>query len=118
MSRLTLLLWLLTNLLDCCGQLAFKTAALSSAYCSGTQPWRYMLARPWVWLGVVSYAVQFLLWLAFLSRVALSQAVLLASINVVAIMLAGRWCFNERLTRWRLAGMLLISLGVIIVGLG
>lgn len=118
MSRLTLLLWLLTTLLDCCGQLAFKRAALHSAHCSGTQQWRDMLARPWVWLGFVSYAVEFLLWLAFLSLVALSQAVLLASVNVVAIMLAGRWCFNERLTRWRLAGMLLIALGVIIVGLG
>lgn len=118
MSRLTLLLWLLTTLLDCCGQLAFKRAALLSAHCSGTQQWRDILARPWVWLGFVSYAVEFLLWLAFLSLVALSQAVLLASVNVVAIMLAGRWCFNERLTRWRLAGMLLIALGVIIVGLG
>jgi len=48
----------------------------------------------------------------------LGRGVLLGSINIVAIMLAGRLLFDERLTRMRLAGIGLICTGVAIVGLG
>jgi drug/metabolite transporter (DMT)-like permease len=75
-----------------------------------------MLARPWLWLGGACYVIEFLVWIAFLSLVPLSEGVLLGSINIVVIMLAGRWLFGERLTRMRVAGILLVSLGVAIVG--
>jgi len=44
--------------------------------------------------------------------------VLLGSINIVAIMLAGRWLFGERLGRMQVAGICLVSAGVAVVGLG
>lgn len=53
-----------------------------------------------------------------LSLVPLSEGVLLGSINIVAIMVAGRILFGEKLTRLRIAGILLVTLGVAIVGLG
>lgn len=118
MSQLTLILWLLNVLVDTAGQLAFKAAAHSSASYSGIKQWRFMLARPWLWLGISCYAVEFVLWLAFLALVPLSVGVMLGSINVVAIMIAGRLWFNEKLTRWRVTGILLIALGVGVVGLG
>ncbi len=43
---------------------------------------------------------------------------LLGSINIVAIMVAGRFLFGEKLTRLRVTGILLVTLGVAIVGLG
>jgi multidrug transporter EmrE-like cation transporter len=43
--------------------------------------------------------------------------VLRASINIVAIMVAGRILFREKLTPLRVAGILLVSVGVAIVGL-
>ena len=52
----------------------------------------------------------------FLSLVPLSEGVLLGSINIVAIMIAGRYLFAEKLSRMRVAGILLISIGVTIVG--
>jgi drug/metabolite transporter (DMT)-like permease len=61
---------------------------------------------------------EFLVWIAFLSLIPLSEGVLLGSINIVAIMLAGRFLFGERLTRLRVAGIALVTLGVAIVGLG
>jgi drug/metabolite transporter (DMT)-like permease len=48
----------------------------------------------------------------------LSDGVLLGSINIVAIMLAGRWLFGERLTRLRVVGIALVTLGVAVVGAG
>ena len=75
-----------------------------------------MLARPWVWLGIACFLLEFVAWLAFLSLVPLSQGVLLGSISIVAVMLAGRLLFREALYPLRVAGIALIALGVGIVG--
>lgn len=118
MNELTLLFWLLNVAVDTVGQLAFKAAAQGSAAYSGTNQWRQMAKRPWIWLGIGSYLFEFVLWLAFLSLVPLSVGVMLGSINVVVIMVAGRLLFNEKLSPWRVAGIVLIAAGVTVVGLG
>jgi drug/metabolite transporter (DMT)-like permease len=111
-------LWLFVIVLDTGGQLAFKAAAGDPDAGDGLARWRHMAARPWLWLGITSYVVEFLVWIAFLSLIPLSEGILLGSINIVAIMLAGRLVFGEQLTRLRVTGILLVTLGVAIVGLG
>lgn len=111
-------LWLLNVVLDTGGQLAFKAAAGDPDAGDGLDRWKHMAARPWLWLGVACYLFEFLAWTAFLSMVPLSEGVLLGSINIVAIMIAGRFLFGEKLTRLRVAGILLVTLGVAIVGVG
>jgi drug/metabolite transporter (DMT)-like permease len=115
---LTIVLWLANVVLDTGGQLAFKAAAGDPAAGDGVARWKYMAARPWLWLGVGCYVFEFLVWIAFLSLVPLSEGVLLGSINIVAIMIAGRFLFGEKLTRLRVTGILLVSLGVAVVGVG
>ncbi|WP_350016893.1 EamA family transporter [Rhodanobacter sp. IGA1.0] len=117
-STLVVGLWLLNIVLDTTGQLAFKAAAGDSDAGDGLARWKHMAARPWLWLGIGCYAVEFLVWIAFLSLIPLSEGVLLGSINIVAIMLAGRLLFGEKLTRLRVIGIALVTLGVAIVGLG
>jgi drug/metabolite transporter (DMT)-like permease len=117
-SSLVAGLWLLNIVLDTGGQLAFKAAAGDKAAGDGLARWKHMAARPWLWLGVASYVIEFLVWIAFLSLIPLSEGVLLGSINIVAIMVAGRFLFGEKLTRLRVAGILLVTLGVVIVGVG
>ncbi len=111
-------LWLLNIVLDTGGQLAFKAAAGDEAAGDGLARWKHMASRPWLWLGVASYVIEFLVWIAFLSLIPLSEGVLLGSINIVAIMVAGRFLFGEKLTRLRVTGILLVTLGVVIVGVG
>lgn len=118
MTPLVLALWMANIVLDSTGQLAFKAAAGDPRAGDGLARWRWMAARPWLWLGVGCYALEFLVWVAFLSLLPLSEGVLLGSINIVAIMLAGRWFFGEKLTRLRLLGIALVGLGVAIVGAG
>jgi drug/metabolite transporter (DMT)-like permease len=117
MTSLVIALWIANVVVDSAGQLAFKAAAMDSHAGDGLARWRWMARRPWLWIGVACYAVEFIVWLAFLSLVPLSEGVLLGSINIVAIMIAGRLLFAEGLTPLRLAGMLLISAGVAVVGL-
>lgn len=118
MSQLTFILWILNVIVDTSGQLAFKAAATNSAEFSGMDHWRHMLARHWFWIGIGLYVIEFVLWLAFLSLVPLSVAVMLGSFNIVVIMIAGRLWFKESLTKWRLIGILLIALGTVVVGFG
>jgi drug/metabolite transporter (DMT)-like permease len=110
-------LWLLNIVLDTGGQLAFKAAAGDEQAGDGLARWKHMASRPWLWLGVGCYVIEFLVWIAFLSLLPLSEGVLLGSINIVMIMIAGRFLFGEKLTTLRVSGILLVTLGVTIVGL-
>lgn len=111
-------LWIANIVLDTVGQLAFKAAAGDRRAGDGLARWRYMATHVWLWLGVGCFMVEFLVWVAFLSLLPLSEGVLLGAVNIVAIMLAGRWLFAEKLTRLRLLGMFLVAVGVAIVGAG
>ena len=118
MSATVVTLWLLNILLDTFGQLSFKAAAAGPDLGDGLARWKAMAARPWIWCGISAYVGEFLVWLAFLSLVPLSEGVLLGTVNVVILMIAGRVLFRERLTHWRLAGMALVAVGVALVGIG
>ncbi|KGI77755.1 EamA family transporter [Oleiagrimonas soli] len=118
MSTHVFALWLLTVVFDTVGQLSFKAAAGDPEAGDGLARWKHMLARPWLWLGGACYVFEFLAWIAFLTLVPLGRGLLLGCINIVAIMLAGRWLFGERLTRMRVTGILLITIGVALVGAG
>ncbi|WP_427792913.1 EamA family transporter [Brevundimonas diminuta] len=117
MNLLVVGLWTANIIVDCSGQLAFKAAASDPRAGEGLARWRYMATKPWIWIGIGSYVAEFLVWLAFLSLVPLSDGVLLGSINIVAILLLGRVLFREKLTPLRIIGVTLISLGVAVVGL-
>jgi drug/metabolite transporter (DMT)-like permease len=110
-------LWIANVLVDTVGQLAFKAAASGAAGGVGLARWRTMASRPWLWLGVGCYVAEFLVWLAFLSLVPLSEGVLLGCINIAAVMIAGRLFFAEKLTGLRISGILLITAGVALIGL-
>jgi drug/metabolite transporter (DMT)-like permease len=118
MHGLALALLIAYVLLDTAGQLAFKAAAGDHRAGDGLARWHYMLARPWIWAGIGCYVAVFVIWIAFLSLVPLSEGVLLAALNIVAIMIAGRFLFGERLTPLRVTGILLVAAGVAIVGAG
>lgn len=115
-SPLAASLWLVNSLFDTVGQLALKRAAVERGGGDEKLRWQRMARGPWLWLGLGCFCVEFFAWLGFLSLVPLSTGVLLGSINIVVIMIAGRWAFAEMLTPLRVAGMMLISCGVLLVG--
>lgn len=117
MSPTVVTLWLANILLDTFGQLSFKAAASGTDLGGGLARWKAMARRPWIWCGIACYVGEFLAWLAFLSLLPLSEGVLLGSINIVAVMLAGRVLFGEKLSPLRTLGIVLIAGGVAVVGL-
>ncbi len=118
MSSLAILLWLVNVILDTTGQLSFKKAALQpDSPVVSSHYWVKVFQQRWLWFGILCYVVEFVAWIAFLSLVPLSQAVLLGSINIVVILLAGRYFFAEHLTSTGILGVLLVTCGVVLVGL-
>ncbi len=118
MSTGLLLLWLSNIVFDTLGQLLFKAAAMQEHPSQGLAYWLYIIKQPYILGGILCYLLEFLLWLAFLASVPLSLAVLLGSINIVTLMLAGHFLFAERLGSWRILGMLLVASGVALSGVG
>ncbi len=118
MTGLILILWIANVFFDTLGQIAFKYAA-SNETDNGSM-WRYwqgILRQKWLWTGILAYIAEFFLWLAFLTLVPLSKGVLLAAMNIITIMLAGRFLFNEKLIPLRVIGIAFITVGVVIVGI-
>lgn len=115
MSKLAILFWIMNIILDTSGHLAFKSAAVTE-HDIELQRWKKMLSSPLLWCGIACFVLQFCVWFALLSLIPLSMAVLIASINIVAVMLAGRLILGERLSRRRVLGMSLIAVGVAIAG--
>jgi drug/metabolite transporter (DMT)-like permease len=117
-SSLALMCWGLNLLADTGGHLSFKAAANVADNIHGLQRWLTMFKDKWIWIGVILFACEFVIWIAFLSLVPLSVGVLLASLNTAAIMIGGRLFFHERLTPKRVGAAVLITIGVALVGLG
>ena len=118
MSGLAFILWLLNMAVDTGGQLSFKAGAGHGEELGPAQHWKRMLSSRWIWLGIFCYVAEFFVWMAFISEMPLSTAIMLGSFNIVTIMLAGRLIFGESFSPLRIAGILLITLGVIVVGVG
>lgn len=116
-TPLVLILWIANITLDTLGQIAFKFSATAPQNRSGWYYWLDLLQNYWLWIGIGSYIFEFLLWLAFLTLIPLSQGILLGSINIIAVMVVGRIVFKELFTLYRIIGMLFITFGVILVGL-
>lgn len=115
LSSTALIFWLLNITLDTIGHLAFKAAAISEHETEWGR-WKAMLRSLPLWVGISCFGLEFLVWLALLSIVPLSLAMLIGSINIVVVMLAGKVLFHERLDRMRIAGMWFISIGVALAG--
>ncbi len=115
MSELAILFWISNVLLDTAGHLLFKYAAITEDE-NELRRWKKMLSTFPFWIGITCFVAEFVVWYALLSLVPLSLAVLIGSINIVAVMLAGRVLFRERLDRMRVTGMCLIAIGVALAG--
>jgi len=106
MPALAIAVWIANVLVDTAGRLAFKFAA--------SRPRKFY--SPVLWGGVVCFGLELMLWLLLLRLIPLSQAILVGSINIVSVAVAGRLIFGERLDATRATGIALIALGVALAG--
>lgn len=104
--------------LDTTSHLALKAAADRTADVEGVPYILRLLTVPAFWLGIGSFALQFLCWLGFMARVPLGEAALAGTITIVGVMIGGRLLYREHITPPRLLAIGLITCGVALVGWG
>jgi drug/metabolite transporter (DMT)-like permease len=115
LTSLAVFFWILNVVLDTTGHLAFKAVATVD-HDTEFGRWKKMLSLPVMWLGMACFVLEFVAWLALLSLIPLSLALIIGTINIVAVMLAGKILFGERLDRMRVAGISFITIGVALAG--
>ena len=90
------------------GQVTFSLRELGSTLAT-------MFLRGYTLLGIASYLVSLIFWLAALSRMELSKAYPLLSIGYLAIFFLSGWLLGESLSVWRFLGTLLVTGGIILL---
>ncbi|MCM8778968.1 MAG: EamA family transporter [Candidatus Omnitrophica bacterium] len=76
----------------------------------------HIIQSPFVLLGFLFYFLSSLIWLIVLSRVELSYAYPMISLGYVFIVFLSWIIFKENVSFLRWLGVILISLGVILIG--
>lgn len=74
-----------------------------------------VMASPFVLFGVAAYVVSMLIWLLVLSRMEVGYAYPMISLGYIVNAVAGHYLFQENLSVTRIAGILVIILGVFLV---
>jgi drug/metabolite transporter (DMT)-like permease len=118
MTPFAMLLLAAALITNTAGQLMFKAASVRAHHAGVAAHWRALALSPWLWIGMIVYVCEFFMWLAFISLVPLWQGVMVASIDILLVMLGGRIFFGEHITRPRVAAISLIAIGVLLVGWG
>ncbi|HEY4873294.1 MAG TPA: SMR family transporter [Steroidobacteraceae bacterium] len=121
MTAITWLLLLGGVALNAAAQLLLKAATRASGVLvsdGGQISWsaaaELLRAAP-LWVGLSFYGVSVILWLGALSRVPVSIAYPMLSIGYVVNAVAAVFLFSEALTTAKVAGILLIVAGVIVL---
>lgn len=93
------------------GQIMFKLGLQQS----GGLQWMKLIMSPMIWAGMALYGGATVLWFAVLSRMPLSVAYPMQSIAYVLAMFAAVWLFQEQLTATKIAGVIVILVGVYLI---
>jgi uncharacterized membrane protein len=96
------------------GCILIETIEQSLYRLAGLHPHRWLR---YVAPAIVLHALGLMLWLNILSKRPLGQVLPLMGANFVTVALAGRVFFGEQLTARRLAGIALVTIGFVLVGL-
>ena len=73
------------------------------------------ISNVYIWAGMLSYAISIFLWMVVLSKVNVSLAYPFLSIGYILTAIIAYFVFNEPITWQKVAGILIICLGVIVL---
>lgn len=115
---ITLLLLIASVACDVIGQVCFKLGVgrHDAVQAHGIALlFRQLIGSRWIALGVLVYAVEFVLWFAALSRAPLSFAYPIAALSYAGVVLASRSILREYVSPRRWLGTVVIVIGVVLV---
>lgn len=115
---MNILIIIFSVLLNCFAQVFMKNGMKSFADISLTSMFTSipsLLLNYWLWLAMFCYGISFLLWMYVLSKCDVSYAYPFLSIGYVVVAILGYYWFNEDLTVYRICGIAVICIGVVLI---
>lgn len=115
---MNIVLILLSVLLNCAAQLLIRKGMLVEGEVGVQNMLSHvesMITNLWLWGAMFCYALSILLWMSVLSKVEVSYAYPFLSVGYVVSAVAGYALFNENLSPIRIAGIIVICIGVILI---
>jgi multidrug transporter EmrE-like cation transporter len=77
-----------------------------------------MLTNIFLWIGLFCYGVSFFFWVITVSRVDIGFAYAFMSLGFVVVTVMGHFLFGEYISVMRIAGLLLICIGLCVIARG
>jgi multidrug transporter EmrE-like cation transporter len=110
---------LLTVLLTVYGQIVIKwqvAAAGALPAAAADKAWfvAKLLVNPWIASALVAALAAAVSWMAAMTRLDLSHAYPFTSLSFVLVVLLSGWLFHEPITWPKIAGLILISAGIVV----
>ncbi len=115
---MNIILILLSVLLNCAAQLLIRKGMLIEGEVGMQNMLSHvgsMITNVWLWGAMICYALSIFLWMSVLSKVEVSYAYPFLSVGYVVSAVAGYALFNENLSPIRIAGIIVICIGVILI---
>jgi len=115
---MNIILILLSVLLNCAAQLLIRKGMLVEGEVGMQNMLSHvgsMITNVWLWGAMICYALSIFLWMSVLSKVEVSYAYPFLSVGYVVSAIAGYALFNENLSPIRIAGIIVICIGVILI---
>ena len=115
---MNIVLILLSVLLNCAAQLLIRKGMLIEGEVGMQNMLSHvgsMITNVWLWGAMICYALSIFLWMSVLSKVEVSYAYPFLSVGYVVSAVAGYALFNENLSPIRIAGIIVICIGVILI---
>lgn len=112
-----MLLLILAMIFNIFAQLILKKATVGIAFNSWNSGFfMQILMKPEIWLGAASYGISFFIYIMAISRGELSRiAPVSQALTVVGLVIASVVFFNETLDGSKIAGIVIVLVGVIIL---
>ncbi len=72
-----------------------------------------IVLQPWLYGAILGYIGTFFTWVTLLKRLSIGASFAASHLEVVCVMIASVWIFNEPLTLAKITGATLILLGIV-----
>ncbi len=115
---MNVILILVSVLLNCSAQLLIRKGMLVAGEMSMigmAHNIGSLITNIWLWLAMICYGISILLWMSVLSKVEVSFAYPFLSIGYVISAIIGYFFFGESLSAIRIAGIVVICFGVVLI---
>jgi len=118
MKAVNVILVLVNALMLVSGQLMWKAGLMRAGQAfESLKSALGLITSPFIWGGVVLYGLATVMWLYILSRMELSVAYPMQSVAYVIAAVASFYIFGESMSLMKIAGCVVILIGVAMIGL-